>query len=357
MGRLLTNKTNVDNTDADYPNGRIKDDTGSNNGTPVDEDVYGDLHQTEEKGIEEARTWEADVQMDRNADSRLNDWQFFQGRRKVQSLAELYKNGVFRDVGSNIGNVDTPTDCAVFQGELYVADAGAPDVEVFKLNTGAAARTIGNTVFGGIDGIQVVTTGSFGEGLLYGLDTVNNDIRVFNSLTGTRQPSLEINTVITAPVAFQVDPINDRVYVHEGGRVEVFVQSTAAHVPAESFVVTAGIDLFVTPYRDRLYILDTGQTYTYNLSAGGALVAEDLTGLSSASKFHIVGEKVYILENGNTVTVHDIRKTAALSFEDIPNTILGGATNIFIRNGKLYVVDNGTNDVFPIGAINVQEYQ
>jgi len=41
----LKNNINVDNSDpANYPDGRIKDNTGTGNGTPVNRNVYGDLH-------------------------------------------------------------------------------------------------------------------------------------------------------------------------------------------------------------------------------------------------------------------------------------------------------------------------
>jgi len=49
MARKLQLKTNVVAPSATYPFGRIKDDTGSNDGTPVDEAVYGDIHQFFEK--------------------------------------------------------------------------------------------------------------------------------------------------------------------------------------------------------------------------------------------------------------------------------------------------------------------
>lgn len=41
---------NIDNSNPSvYPNGRIKDNTGSGNGTPVNEFVYGDLHEMKDK--------------------------------------------------------------------------------------------------------------------------------------------------------------------------------------------------------------------------------------------------------------------------------------------------------------------
>ncbi len=46
MARSLQNKPQVEAPSARYPEGRIKDDDGSGTtGTPVNEDVYGDIHQ------------------------------------------------------------------------------------------------------------------------------------------------------------------------------------------------------------------------------------------------------------------------------------------------------------------------
>ncbi len=45
--RKLSTNPNVDNSDlTNYPDGRINNNDGSDNGTPVNERVYGDLHQT-----------------------------------------------------------------------------------------------------------------------------------------------------------------------------------------------------------------------------------------------------------------------------------------------------------------------
>lgn len=45
MARNLATKPNVEPADAEYPFGRIKDNPGNNTGTPVNEEVYGDIHQ------------------------------------------------------------------------------------------------------------------------------------------------------------------------------------------------------------------------------------------------------------------------------------------------------------------------
>lgn len=45
MARELAEQVNVDAPSSDYPHGRIRDKIGSTPGTPVSEDLYGDMHQ------------------------------------------------------------------------------------------------------------------------------------------------------------------------------------------------------------------------------------------------------------------------------------------------------------------------
>jgi len=54
MARSLANKSNVEAPDYDFPFGRIRDRAGSTPGTPVNEDVYGDMHQFFEKLMDDA---------------------------------------------------------------------------------------------------------------------------------------------------------------------------------------------------------------------------------------------------------------------------------------------------------------
>ncbi len=54
MARKLENKPNVTAPGGAYSFGRIKDDTGAEDGTPVNEEVYGDMHQFFEKIMAEA---------------------------------------------------------------------------------------------------------------------------------------------------------------------------------------------------------------------------------------------------------------------------------------------------------------
>ena len=57
MARNKANQPNIDGSDlANYPNKRIRDNDGSGNGTPVDESVYGDLHEFFAKVMRDSKT-------------------------------------------------------------------------------------------------------------------------------------------------------------------------------------------------------------------------------------------------------------------------------------------------------------
>lgn len=45
MARGIENYPNVTTPDSDFPNGNLIDDTGADDGTPVDKEVYADTHQ------------------------------------------------------------------------------------------------------------------------------------------------------------------------------------------------------------------------------------------------------------------------------------------------------------------------
>ena len=68
----LANKTNVDNTNANYPFGKLINDTGTNNGTPIDEQVYNDIHQFFEKLM-----FEAGITANNLPDNDTNGYQLY----------------------------------------------------------------------------------------------------------------------------------------------------------------------------------------------------------------------------------------------------------------------------------------
>lgn len=78
MARNLALKTNVQPADSDYPYGKIKDDSGVGDGTPVNELVYGDMHQFF------ARMFAKSGLVYNNLpDSDYSDFQFFEAAQKL----------------------------------------------------------------------------------------------------------------------------------------------------------------------------------------------------------------------------------------------------------------------------------
>ncbi len=92
--RILANKTNVVAPGGDYPYGRIKDKSGpsATDGTPVSEDVYGDIHQLLERMIDWAGITANDL-----PDNDANGFQLFEAL------------GNWQDGGTPVALVNTGT--------------------------------------------------------------------------------------------------------------------------------------------------------------------------------------------------------------------------------------------------------
>ena len=341
MGRLLTNKTNVDNTNADFPRGRIKDDDGTQSGTPVNEEVYGDAHQAIEQANLYAETYEPDSQFNGQPDSDEAGYQVAESLRKMQPYASLYREGRFLSVGTNFAGVDTIVDCCVYNNYIYVADSGGDVVSVFNIHTGVKLLDIGAGSINTIGNIQVIPGGVSGEDvLLYVLSQSDNEIRVFGGISGTYLNALDITASLTTPISFAIDWFNDRIYTYD---------STSNSAIAD--------DILVLPHRDRILVLDTAGSRYYSYQIDGTAVAgEDKSGLSTPTKFHAIGVRVYVNESSG-IKVYRRYDGAAVPEQDVPTAIMGAATSFFIRHGVLYICDLGTHDILPITCVNPQEYQ
>lgn len=71
MARLLEDQTNVEAPSADYPSGRIKNDSGVGDGTPVSESLYGDIQQFFAKLFRDAGS----ITPNGLPDNETNGWQ------------------------------------------------------------------------------------------------------------------------------------------------------------------------------------------------------------------------------------------------------------------------------------------
>ncbi len=90
----LTQNANIDNSDpANYPDGRIKDNTGTGNGTPVNRNVYGDIHSNISKLL---RLYS--IQPNQLPDNETNGFQI------IEALVALStKNTIVSDISTTGG--------------------------------------------------------------------------------------------------------------------------------------------------------------------------------------------------------------------------------------------------------------
>ena len=98
MARDKSQLQNIDLSNPDYISGRIKDNTGGNNGTPVNERVYGDMHQTFAKLIQLAG-----ITYNNLPDNETNGYQL------IDAIAHLAgKNDKALELGKSGGNLTLP---------------------------------------------------------------------------------------------------------------------------------------------------------------------------------------------------------------------------------------------------------
>ena len=78
MAINLTSKPNVDPADSDFPYGNVKDNSGTNNGTPLNRLVLSDYIQFFHKLMDEAG-----ISYNGVLDNDYSGWQFYEAFRKV----------------------------------------------------------------------------------------------------------------------------------------------------------------------------------------------------------------------------------------------------------------------------------
>lgn len=109
MAYSITAKPNTTTPDGDFPFGNIKDNDGSNNGTPVNVLTNGDIHQFFAK-----MAYEAGVTLNDLPDSEYSGWQFY------ESLLKVF--GGLRRVVYSIGAWDMDTDAVLIKNQAVDMD-------------------------------------------------------------------------------------------------------------------------------------------------------------------------------------------------------------------------------------------
>lgn len=95
MARNKANAPNIQAPSGDYPNGRIRDNDGSNNGTPVNEFIYGDIHENIAKLMRRYA-----IAYNNLPDNETNGYQFIEALRALPN-----KNNKVLSVNGAVNNI------------------------------------------------------------------------------------------------------------------------------------------------------------------------------------------------------------------------------------------------------------
>jgi hypothetical protein len=148
MAYKLENKNNTSSPNITYPYGDIKDDSGANDGTPVDRVVYGDFHQFFAKLADEAG-----VELNDSPDNATNGFQYFESLQKLNNERQIANNGVF-NYDSDSLDVD-PLEVnsvlkriTVSENNIYAQAEDGGDIKIFQISKSTNLE-IGSITVGG----------------------------------------------------------------------------------------------------------------------------------------------------------------------------------------------------------------
>lgn len=137
--RKLGLNSNVDNSDlANYPNGRIKDNTGAGDGTPVSERTKGDIHQFFEKVM---RLY--GLSSNELPDNELNGFQLVDAVRALAS-----KNDFILTLGSVSGVVTVPVKIGLLLDNESIVCLSSIDIGLETQIKGSDGVIMSITKFG-----------------------------------------------------------------------------------------------------------------------------------------------------------------------------------------------------------------
>lgn len=129
MAIRLKDKPNTEAPDGKFPFGAIKDDTGSDNGTPIDKEVYDDFHQFFARLMDYASRDYPGFDYNNLPESWYDDFQYIEALMKVRFYkiytALIYQNGtnaptveILEDQNTIGTIVFTRTGVGIYRGTL-----------------------------------------------------------------------------------------------------------------------------------------------------------------------------------------------------------------------------------------------
>ncbi|RDY57717.1 hypothetical protein [Flagellimonas nanhaiensis] len=198
MARDKKNQQNIDNSNlSDYPNGRIRDNSGAGNGTPVNEQVYGDIHEAFAKLMRLAGVVYNDL-----PDNESN------GHQLVEALAALpSKNDFVLDIGSANGKLTITTKLGTLKdNETFLCkatiDSGSETQIRGSDNTDKTITKVGNFKNG--EYVNLINTASsivlVRQGNAVSLDAMVGELLYLKAASNAQELAGLLDTVATTPL-------------------------------------------------------------------------------------------------------------------------------------------------------------
>jgi len=199
MARNKATLQNIDLSDpSDYLNGRIKDNTGSGDGTPVNERVYGDFHQLVAKLMNLSG-----LSFNNLPENETNGYQFIDSLRNLAT-----KNDLNYELGKSGSNLTLPirlgkvTNNEIFRAKATFDKGSETTIKGTLDNANKSVVYLGT--FKQNEYVRLINTTAsvliIREVDAFNLGTIVDELLYLKASTQAQEDAGELNTVATTPI-------------------------------------------------------------------------------------------------------------------------------------------------------------
>ena len=337
--RALQSKPNIIAPTVDFPFGQIKDDSGNNDGVPVDEQVYGDFHQFFEKLMSDGG-----VTANGLPDNETNGFQLNEALHNVAVVPALSYLGTFADAIDFDADYISPDIIEAF-------DADNDNVFIGKVN--GSSRSIDKLNIKTQLSVGLVVTGTDNSGGLsvdethvwIFTDGTTKKVRAFDKNTGAEDLTKAVTLPTKTYAGFVAPNISGFFYIADNtdGTIRGFAKLDGSALP------TIGVALSEIKDMD----VNNGRLFTINATDSTCIMYEALLGFvlgtfevtlnptATMKSIEVFAGRIYVLHGdlaNNTIPVFN-----ADTFEELLTQkraldgIGGGIQNIKVAGNYRYV--------------------
>lgn len=333
MARNLQNQTNIQPPTADYPSGRIKNDSGAGDGTPVDESVYGDINQFFAKLMRDAGITPNDL-----PDNTTNGFQLNQALSNLGLGPAKAGLGYFdyKTAEESFTFASTENVNDMWSDEKYIYVAITNGANFYILRSSIDAFGFGILLNLTAAASKIVTDETY---LYVAIDSVG--IKAYLKEDGTPVPARDIALAITIGGLSISDGI---LYIanNSNSRVDLYTASSGASLGNIATGFNDQIDIHAES--NKLYLIRnlSVNIYVYD-NENQTLIDTINNGAITSKSLDVYGNKIFVLTTG-IISARD-QKTHAKDFFNEQNFNITTAAGI-IRSSmnKMFVQTNGADD-------------